>query len=279
MDDMYNERQNHHATQGKLVLSAPPEGTGQSQSVSDQTSFMPSGNLQSSFMPGGAPPFATGGLGYPPPVQPKKNIFQKLRSDPAYQVLAVAIVVVLIASSALVAFAATGMGSTNPNNHANQQITKAQTPASRPKQVPTLPVPTQAPTPTMAPPAPVQQQPTQPPQKPVMNLTAQFTNVPQQLANGMQGQATVQTLPGATVTFEVTYAGVAASAPVIQRQMADNNGMVTFTWTVQVVPAAFGNNNNITANLAAIAVDNNTGQQAQAPQQTVPVMVNNNGGR
>src|SRR5215469_7909702 len=99
MNNMYNEGQNHYATQGKLVLSAPPKVVGQPQSVNDQTSFLPAGHLQSPSLSGGAPPFAQGRPAYFPPVQPRKSLFQRVRTDPAYLVLAVTIVVVLIASS------------------------------------------------------------------------------------------------------------------------------------------------------------------------------------
>ncbi|HEY7420119.1 MAG TPA: hypothetical protein VH593_33380 [Ktedonobacteraceae bacterium] len=265
MDDMYNERQNHHATQGKLVLSAPPSGA-QPQSVSDETSFMPSGSLQNSFMPGGVPPFATGGLGYSP-VQPKKNIFQKLRSDPAYQVLAIAIVVVLVASSALVAFAATGMG-TNPN-HTNQPIIQRQTtPTTRialaPTAIPT-PLPTTAPTQA---PMPV----TQPTQKPTGNLTVQFNNLPAQVMNNTDTQIVIQTNePGAQVELTATYAGALGNRFVSGAQMTDNNGMATITWPVKVFVFGNNNNNNVTANLVATAMDNN-GQIMQAQAMVLVII-------
>ena len=246
MNNMYGEGQNRHASQGKLVLSNSPEGTGQSQFANDQTSFMSASNFQSSFMPGGAPPFATGGPAYSP-IQPKKSIFQKLRSDPVYQVLAVAIVVVLIASSAMAAFAAMNIGS-NSHNHANQSLAKVQPtlPAARPTQIPTMVMPTQAPTPvpTQAP-APVKQQPAQPLPTPGGNpsptpggnpsptpggvIPIQFVNPPQQASPDTYYPITVKTQPGLTVNLAVTYE--VNNGPTGNYTLtADGNGIATLNW-------------------------------------------------
>ncbi len=275
MDDMYNEGQNHYGSQGKLVLSSPyPDGSVPPRSMNDETSFMPAGSDQTAFMPAGGPSYGTGGNGYPPP-QPKKGLFHKLRTDPAYQVLAVAIVVVLIASGSLVAFAATGMMGTGSNHPSNQHLAKVQsTPFTHATQAP-IPTPTQA-VPTQAPTQAVPTQaPTQAPTKPVMNLTVAFANLPAQVNNNTTTQIVVQTLPGATVQFQVAYPLGSGGTPVFMAQMADGNGMATFNWTAQVQPMLA--QTTITAHLTATAVDNNTGQTAQQAAN-VTVIVNNNGG-
>ena len=270
MDDMYNEGQNHYGSQGKLVLSSHPDGSVPPHPLNGETSFMPAGSDQTSFMPAGAPPFAPGGSGYYPQGQPKKGLFQKLRTDPAYQVLAVAIVVVLIASGSLVAFASTGMMGTGPNHgssnqpqakvqsspvtHATQAPTQAPTPIAMPTQAP----PTQAPAPVM--------QPTQAPNP--MKLTVAFTNVPAQVNNGTTTQIVVQTEPGAMVQFDVTYPLGSGGTPVQMTQMADNNGMATFNWTATVQPM-LNNMTNVTAHLTATAVNNN----GQAVQDAADVTV------
>lgn len=124
--------------------------------------------------------------------------------------------------------------------------------------VPTLTptqVPTQTPTPTQAPtqaPAPVTQ-----PTQPVGNITVAFTNVPGQVNNNTTVQVIVQTQPGATVNFQVTYAG-GTGTPVSMPQAADANGMATFNWTAMVQSS----NNTATAQLTATATNNN-GQTGQ----------------
>ncbi|HEY7415616.1 MAG TPA: hypothetical protein VH593_10515 [Ktedonobacteraceae bacterium] len=251
MNNMYNEGQDQHATQGKVVLSGSSGGIVQSQSVNDQTSFMPAGNLQSPFPPGGAQPFAPGGPGAFPPVQPGKGLFQKVRTNPAYLVLAVAIVVVVIASGTLVAFAATGMGSNPNNHHANQPQAKVQAttttrstqgPAhtTAPKQTLT-PVPTQASTPT-------QQQPTQTPPNPGSNpppdpggsasqtssgdVPVQFVNLPQTIYIDSTGFTwiNVKTQPGYWVTLTSTYPD--GNTNVEDSGLADG-GAITLLWDPQ----------------------------------------------
>ena len=243
MDNMYNGGQYHRITKGKLVLSA--EGIEQPQSVYEQTSPMPAGGVSH---------FVTDRPDYPP-MQPQESIFQKVRSKPIYQMLAVAIVVVLIASSAMAAFAAMNIGS-NSHNHANQSLAKVQPtlPAARPTQIPTMVMPTQAPTPvpTQAP-APVKQQPAQPLPTPGGNpsptpggnpsptpggnpsptpggvIPIQFVNPPQQASPDTYYPITVKTQPGLTVNLAVTYE--VNNGPTGNYTLtADGNGIATLNW-------------------------------------------------
>ena len=296
MDDMYNEGQNHYRSQGKLVLSSHPDGSVSPHPLNGETSFMPAGSDQTAFMPAGTPPFAPNGSGYLqgpggssylqgpggngyPQEPPKKGLFQKLRTDPAYQVLAVAIVVVLIASGSLMAFAATGMMGTGSNHNSPNRpqakapssfthATQVPTPAPTPTLMPT-PVPTQAPTQVV--------QPTQAPNPIGGKVTVAFTNLPGQVNNNTTTQIVVQTnTPGASVQFAVQYAG-GTGTPVFMTQTADNNGMATFNWTATVFNV-FNNNTNVTARLTVTATDNNNGRTAQQTADVTVVVNNNNNG-
>lgn len=282
MDDMYNEGQNHYGSQGKLVLSSRTDSSSPSHPLNGETSFMPAGDGQTSFMPAGAPPFAPGGSGYYPQGQPKKGLFQKLRTDPAYQVLAVAIVVVLIASGSLVAFAATGMMNTGSNHGSpNQQQAKVQSsPVTH-----ATPAPTQAPTPTMMPtqqvptqaPAPVTQ-PTQAPTNPMGNLTVAFVGAPGQVNNGQTTTITVQTnQAGVAVQLAVTYTGAIGNS-IVQPPIATTNnaGIANFQWTANATPFNV-NNPNVTAHLTVTAMNNNGQPVTQTADVTV--VFNANGGK
>ena len=218
-------------------------------------------------------------------MQPRRGSFQKLRTNQAYLLLIIAIVAVLIASSVLVAFLATGnLGAIVRHPTTNQQLAKVQATAIARSTRGYATVPQQTPTrgPTQANP-PATQQPTQPQQNsggnppPTAGSTPQPTsggNLPVQLLgmpgytyDGLTNAITVQTQPGATVQFDVTYTNAAGLEQHMQ-QTADNTGMAPFTWTPSSgsINYAYG---TFMAYITVTARDNN-GDQGQA-QATVTI--------
>lgn len=264
--------QNQRSSQEKLILPAYQEDVA-SPSADAQTSYMQPGQWPS---PAYRDPIRPEQLVRPrpgaPPDKPIAHFAQQVRTDPAYQILTVAIVIVLIASVALVVWAGTLLssgpvqGSTAPQNGgkpATAQAGVAATATAQPTAI-LQPISTPIPSPTVA---PIVTQAPSP--SPVVGgpLTLSVVGLPQTVANGsVLSVAVMASQPNVSVRLLVSYSVppyVYASAA----NTADANGNVMLKWRVRVI--VFGNQAD--ARVIAIARDQH-GQQVQSQPVDVQIM-------
>lgn len=159
---------------------------------------------------------------------------QTWRRDPAYWILSLAIVLVVIASIAFVALgASTFLGTPNPNKSGVNQV------GLKPIVTPTTPAdPNQQPTPNKSglpaaiPTTALQMTPTVDPNQ---ALSVHITSIPMTVANNSKPHIVVQTSePGVTVSIQVKY----NVAPFVYQSTAhttNGKGSATLSWTVKVL--------------------------------------------
>lgn len=201
----------------------------------------------------------------PPSTNPLTKFGHAVRTDPAYKILMIAIVMALISSIVFLALAS------NIFAQFSSQPAQTSTPSISPTdQQPTFSTPTggqggtassQPPitaTPTLVPTA----QPTPPP-----TLTLQISSIPQQVINNTTVSVLVASnKPGVTVRLTVTYT-VSPNHYTSKAQITGANGTARLAWHIQV-STSFPN--PAIAQVTAIAQDQN-GQLVSS--QTVTVVV------
>lgn len=290
-------RQNGHTPSEKLVLPAAspfPDADSNQANVYEQhtVAMPPSYQPQTPVQPLAATYDAQSGYnGYPthtaskplgaaPPIVPyQATIRTTWRNDPAYKVLLVAIILIIITGIAFTVYALNVFAQT-ASTQSNSATTVTQKPVAPQGTVdpkPTFPAPGSSTTgnqstpgatvaPTTTPPPTMQ--PTQPPAN--TNLTAQITNSPQQVNNGTTVQVAMQaSKPGVAVQLIVTYnasPGFYGSAI----RYTDNGGNATLFWRIRV---QMHGNRPVTARVIAVARDQN-GHIAQS--QMIIVQITNN---
>lgn len=256
MDDMHSGgRQDQGSSSEKLVLPAYHRDI-QPPSADAQTTFMSDNPAANSNM-------ASPEQLIPRSQQGRRNAFQRfihlVRTDPAYQVLVVAIVLVLISGGVLAAFASSflsGAGSNNgpsgrPNGGAVANVQS--TPTTQPTQAPT---PT--PSPTAPPPTPTA----------VMRgpLTVRIISIPQRVTNNTSVPVIIQTSqPGVMVRLVAMY-GAPPGFFMSDPQTTANDGTATLTWNVNLKMFTAR-----TTARVAVAGQNQDGQQVQSQPVTVRV--------
>jgi hypothetical protein len=205
------------------------------------------------------------------------RVLHRWRTEPAFAVLSVAIVLVIIVSLVFVSLGASAMAGNAGGPVWNQAMT----------QHPVVPAPTgtvdvkpKFPTPvtgkgskTSSQPSGVSAttlQPTTTTSNDQGTLSVQIGNLSNVVPNKSQVQVDVQTSePNVDVRLQVTY----DASPFYYTNggdTTDNNGNATLNWNVHV--RALLNNNNTTATVVVVATDQN-GQQATS--QPVTVLVTN----
>ena len=259
MDDMHSGgKQDQGSSSEKLVLPAYHRDI-QPPSADAQTTFMP------------ANPAANSNMASPEQLirrsqQGRGNAFQRfihlVRTDPAYQVLVVAIVLVLISGGVLAAFASSflsGAGSNNgpsgrPNGGAVANVQS--TPTAQPTQAPTpTPQPTATPIPTPSPTA-VMRGP----------LTVRIISIPKKVTNNTSVPVIIQTSqPGVMVRLVAMY-GAPPGFFMSNPQTTANDGTATLTWNVSLTMFTA----RTTAHVA-VTGQNQDGQQVQSQPVTVRV--------
>jgi hypothetical protein len=194
--------------------------------------------------------------------------------DPAYRVLSLGIVLVLLASIIFVAFGVnalmSGSSSGSTWSQAYTEHPAAPTPAGTVDDKPTFATPVTG---------KGSNQSSLPPSRPIPNLyptpstnqqgnlQVQIVSIPNPAPNNSRVHVQVQTSePGATVMLQVTY-NAAPYFYVSGSHTTDGNGNATISWTVKVNSLRGGFAN---ATVVVIAADQN-GQQASSQAVTVTI--------
>ena len=259
MTNIYPEpSQGQNPPQPKLVLPGPPNAQ-YPPNVGDQTYVYAEQPAQQQ-----APP--------PLPSNPLAKFRRAVRTDPAYKVLMIAIITVLV-SSIIFLTLANNIFAQFSSRSAQTSIQSTSLPLSPTEQQPTFTTPTggqgsttssqppQPPTPTPLP----TEQPTLPPVLPTLALL--ITNIPQQVINNTTVPVLVTSNePGITVRLTVDYT-VSPNHYISKAQITDANGAVSLSWHIQVSTNTLS---PVLAQVTAIAQDQN-GQQASS--QTVTVLI------
>lgn len=195
-----------------------------------------------------------------------------LRTDPAYQVLAIAVAGVLIACLIFVVvagslFAPPGLPMTAGGTNQKSVTTPTTAPDLTPTTVPTT-APTATPNttatsaPTVAPTTPVV--PTQTPVLPAL----QITKIPAQVVNGSRVAVTVQAnKPGVSVWLSVTFNSSIGGNNTTSPATANGSGVATVSWHVSAIMI---NSDSITATVYAV-INGQNGQQIKSAPVTVTV--------
>lgn len=247
------DMQGLHEASGRLVLPAPPDEGQYLQSY--RTPIRPEQLIRRPASP-----------------DTSHGLFTRLinlgRRDPAYWILSLAIVLVLVASVVFVALGATTLFNTN-NNDPTAGLSPASATSTAGAASSLAPTPTTAPTqstqvviaatPTFAP---------TPTATPVPALTVQIVSVPAMVANNSKPHVSVRTSePGVTVKLQVTY-NVTPFFYTSAARTTSNAGTTTLTWSVKVLNLRGA---HAQASLVVVAVDR-TGHQATSPAITVTVV-------
>ena len=259
------DMQNQEPRSGKLVLPAPPE--------EQRTNY---GGQKGQLRPEQLMHLRTG----PSPKSTLARLAYYWQKDPAYKVLMVAMVVVLLAGIVFVSLASSAfLGNANffassSSSSPPQPPSTGVNPSGTVDLRPSFPTPgggngsNQSSQPPM--------QPT-PALKPTANtnpnngtLTVQFTNIPSPVVNGTIVDVGVNTgEPGANVQLVIRY-NVQPFRVTEGPQTADDNGNATIPWSVFV----FGfKQKPVQATIVAIATDQN-GQQVKSQPAAVQVLTN-----
>ena len=264
MLDDHPKVQEQNWPSGKLVLPAYP---GEEQP--------PNGYEQRTTAYSGPLPHHKASTALTSAASPLGKFSYLVRTDPAYKVLVVAVVMVLIASAVFVGLASaaffssqgaaqtSGLSSTPtsgpvdprptfaPPNGGQGSTTSSQPPANPTPSIQNTPAPASTP------------QPTTPP---VGALTLQIFGLPPQALNNTTVPVTViANQPGLSVKLVITYSvppGFFTSAA----RTTDGNGTATLSWHVRI----FSARKAATARVVAIAQDQNGNQVAS---QTVTVQI------
>ncbi len=220
----------------------------------------------------------------PTSANPVSKLGALWRADPAYKVLIVAAVTVLISGIIFAAFLVNTFAQQTKSTSQAVISSKATTTAPTTPPINTPPAfptpsggqgstqgssqpPKSAPVvlPTLTP-SSANQQPTQAPTN--QNLQLQITDIPQQVSNNSDVQVTVMAnQPGVFVHLQVTFDN-SLITNTAGPQQTDGNGNVTLDWHVSDISFK----QNFVARITAIATDQN-GQTVQS--QTVSVQVSN----
>ncbi|HVB62764.1 MAG TPA: hypothetical protein VNE61_16345 [Ktedonobacteraceae bacterium] len=211
----------------------------------------------------------------PPPRSPFARVRYLWRKDPAYKVLLVAVMVVLLAGLLLATLATSAFfRAGNPfQSSAYTQAPTGATPAGTVDLRPTFPTPgggqgstSSSQPPAQNTPAP---QPTTPPQS--SGLTVQFTNIPTRVQSGSTVLVGVSTNePGATVWLTISY-GSPPFRGYAGPRVTGSNGFATIPWSINI----FAGGRHSTAVVTAFA-RNQQGQQTHS--QPVQVQISGTGG-
>lgn len=210
-----------------------------------------------------------------PSTVPKGSPLAKIgylwRSDPAYKVLMIAIVAIILSGIIGLVLISNLLASGNPSGQPSSSgvpgavaPNATSTPTATPRPTAT---PTATPTPVQDTPTPTEVVQPTPTPTPAANapLSVQIVNVPSQVKNGTTVPVTVSAnQPGVTIRLIVTYSTLGS---YFSRSMqADSAGNATFSWNVQVYTKT-----TATAHLVAIAQDQ-SGHVVQSQPVTVQVM-------
>jgi hypothetical protein len=161
---------------------------------------------------------------------PKKSLGQQLRTDPAYQVLAIALGVVVLASIVFIALAGSLFSApkgkpVGPVVQATKVVGTtgpATSPVVSPEPSPS-PIATAEPTSTPEPTATAD-----------ATFTARITKYTARVSNGSTNTVTVQTnVPGSTVTLYISYGAFSNLAAAIGK--ADSSGVAKISWHVSII--------------------------------------------
>lgn len=263
------DMQKQEPQSGKLILPAPPEDQ-QMYNGSQKVRLRPEQLIRPRTGP--APKGTLARLAY------------YWHKDPAYKVLMIAMVMVLLAGIVFLSLATSAFLG-NPNFFASS----SSSPQSPPTGVnpsgtvdlrPSFPTPgggngsNQSSQPPMQQTPELQPTPNADPNPSGGTLTVQFTNIPPQVVNGSRVNVGVNTSePGASVLLVIRY-NVQPFQATAGPQIADSNGNATVPWFVFVF--SFGHR-SVQATVVAIATDQN-GQRARSQPVTVQVLTNGPGG-
>ncbi len=218
------------------------------------------------------------------PRNPLQRLAHLWRSDPAYKVLIVAVVTVLISGIVLLtvlgSLVTRGAASPSPqgqgpaaNINVGQTATSAAQPQTKAKPTP-APTPTLAPTPTPFPtptPEPTMAPTPIPTPTPAFTgaLAVQITQIPDPVQNNSTVSVTVQTNePQVRVWLTVTYQSALPGFYNSGQQITGGDGNASLTWQINVT--SLRNAKSVKATVVVSATDNN-GQQAQSQPTTVTV--------
>ncbi|SRR5258707_8743291 len=250
--------QGGHTPARKLVLPEPPDAGQQRQPYSSPRSGW-SINLPTSA--------AAHGL--------FTHIKQRVYTEPAFALLALAVALVVISSFVFVALGLSAMNSNSSGptwNSAMTQHPAVPTPTGTVDIKPTFPTPvsgkgsssTSQPNPNGS----TNPQPTATDNGDQGTLSVNIANIPNVVTNDSRVQVDVQTSePNVDVHLEVTY----DASPFNYTNggdTTDDNGNATLNWNVRV--RSSNNGNNVQAIVIVVATDNN-GQQATSQPTTVEV--------
>ena len=215
------------------------------------------------------------------PAQPRAKFSQLLRTDPAYQVLAIAIVLVLIASIIFATFAGHMLSQlSSPQGNTAAQNAAGGTPSGTPGTQPTSSAAGAASTSPSPTPATMTPQPTD--AVPTVTVTAQatatgpltlqITDIPTLVNNGKNANVPVVVTanqPGVSVKLVVTYDAPPNFYTSIAKTTG-SDGTVQLNWHIHIM----GHNNPIVnARVIASANDQN-GQLVSSPAIAVQIMGN-----
>jgi len=263
-----SDMQNQEPRSGKLVLPVPPPEQQRMYNGGQQGHLRPEQFIRPRT--GLAPKSTLARLAY---------YWQK---DPAYKVLMIAMVVVLLAGIVFVSLASSAFLG-NPNFFASASSSSPPQPPSagvNPSGTvdlrPSFPTPGGGNGSNQSSQPPMQQTPALQPTATGTTtqnsgtLTLQFTNIPTQVVNGTTVDVGVNTgEPGASVQLVIHY-NVQPYRASEGPQIADSGGNATIPWPV----FAFGFRQKLVqATVVAIATDQN-GQQAKSQPATVQVLTN-----
>jgi len=204
------------------------------------------------------------------PAQPHTKFFQLLRTDPAYQVLAISIALVLIASITFATLAGRMLSQlSSPQGNTTAQNAPVQSTSSPPGAASTNPSPTPAtPTPSPTEVPTVTSQPTTTQQG---QLSLQITNIPTLVNNNKTVQVTVAAgQPGVPVRLEVTY-DASSNGYTSSPKTTGSDGTAQLNWRIRVT---LHGGSTVTAHVTAVANDQN-GQPVSSPPVTVQITNNN----
>jgi hypothetical protein len=257
----------------KLVLPAQPDEAQQSYKVGQTSQIQPEQLIR--YRPQPAPKGAVAKLIY------------YWRKDPAYKVLIIAMVVVLLAGVAFVSLASAAfIGNANFfTSRSSQNPPIGANPTGTVDLRPSFPTPGGGSGSNQSSQPPYQQTPgLQPTTNPTSvpsptpdnggTLTVQITDIPSQVANGSRVPVSVNTgEPGASVVLVIRY-NVQPYRATAGPQISDSDGNATLSWFVFVLGLR---QKSVEATVYAVATDQN-GQRATSQAVTVQVLPNGTGG-
>lgn len=268
MSHEYPERQND--PQERLVLPASHENA-TPLSVNEPTAHMPKSLFGASKAKLGSEQLIRSNV-QPGATNPFAKLVHLVRTDPAYQILAVAIVVLLLASGLLLAFVGSIFSpprTTKGPDTGGGVVTLSHTATSTVKMTPTSqPSPTVQPSPTASPlPSPTPSPSPTASQTSTGPLTLTILNIPTSVSNNTNVPVVVKSSqPNISVHLVVTY----NTAPGFYNSATattGNNGNATLTWNVRVFLLT---TNKATAHVQAVGMDQN-GQQVQSASVAVTI--------